>query len=79
MPRHVLVRPRLLAPVAATLGVALALGSGLPAAQAADPLPGIEGEGAPRDPYQIDSADDLRTVAGAINGDPGAYGGRPTG
>jgi predicted phosphodiesterase len=75
MPLPVLVRPRLLAPVAAALGVALALGSGLPAAQAADPLPGIDGEGSPRDPYQINSADDLRTVAAAINGDPGAYGG----
>lgn len=77
MPRPLpaLPRARLLAPVAAVLGVALALGSGLPVAQAADPLPGIEGDGSPRDPYQIDTADDLRAVAGAINGNPGAYGG----
>ncbi|MBF8184562.1 DUF2341 domain-containing protein [Nonomuraea sp. K274] len=75
MPSHVLLRTRALAPVAAVLGVVLALGVGLPAAQAADPLPGIDGGGTPRDPYQIDSADDLRTVAGAINGDPGGYGG----
>lgn len=75
MPPHVLSRTRALAPVAAALGVALAFGAGLPAAQAVDPLPQIEGDGSARDPYQIDSADDLRTVADAINGDPGGYGG----
>ncbi|WP_129783356.1 DUF2341 domain-containing protein [Promicromonospora panici] len=75
MSPHVLSRTRALAPVAAALGLALAFGAGLPAAQAVDPLPHIEGDGSARDPYQIDSADDLRTVADAINGDPAGYGG----
>ncbi|RBQ18332.1 hypothetical protein DP939_20925 [Spongiactinospora rosea] len=75
MHSHVLSRTRALARVAAALGVVAALGTGVPAAHAADPLPGIDGGGTPRDPYQIDSADDLRTVAGAINGNPGGLGG----
>lgn len=79
MSPHVLSRTRALAPVAAVLGVALALGAGLPVAQAVDPLPQIEGAGSARDPYQIDSAADLRTVADAINDDPAGYGERPTG
>ncbi|MEV0828496.1 DUF2341 domain-containing protein [Nonomuraea rubra] len=75
MRSHVLSRTRALARATAALGAVLVLGAGMPAAHAADPLPGIDGAGTPRDPYQIDSADDLRTVAGAINGDPGGYGG----
>ncbi|MEV4571338.1 DUF2341 domain-containing protein [Nonomuraea sp. NPDC049419] len=76
MQSHVLSRTRALARVTAVLGAVLTIGAGLPAvAHAADPLPGIDGGGTPRDPYQIDTADDLRTVAGAINGDPGGYGG----
>lgn len=36
---------------------------------------GVDGDGTTRAPYQIGSADDLRTVADAINSDPGSYGG----
>ncbi|TDE29540.1 DUF2341 domain-containing protein [Nonomuraea mesophila] len=81
MPSHVLLRTHTLARVTAVLAVVLtvvlafALGAGAPAAHAAEPLPGIDGAGTPRDPYQIDSADDLRTVAAAINGDPRGHGG----
>ncbi|MEV0611954.1 DUF2341 domain-containing protein [Nonomuraea sp. NPDC050404] len=75
MPSHVLSRTRALARITAALGAILILGTGLPAARAAVPLPGIDGDGTPRDPYQIDSPDDLRAIAGAINGDPNAYGG----
>ncbi|MEU6717002.1 hypothetical protein ABZ897_36540 [Nonomuraea sp. NPDC046802] len=78
MQPHVLSRTHALARVTAVLGVVLALGAGVPA-HAADPLPGIEGGGTPRDPYQIDSADDLRAVANAINGTRAATAVRPTG
>lgn len=60
--------------VAALAGALIATGGVAPAAIAAE-LAGIAGEGTARAPYQIGSADDLRTVAAAINADPGAYAG----
>ncbi|GGI09160.1 DUF2341 domain-containing protein [Isoptericola cucumis] len=61
--------------VATVLGAVLAVGGIVPAAHAADPIPGLDGTGSARDPYQIGTGDDLRAAAAALNDDPGAYGG----
>ncbi|PJJ63785.1 DUF2341 domain-containing protein [Compostimonas suwonensis] len=60
--------------VAVSAAVVLAVGGIVPAAVAAG-LPGLDGDGTTRAPYQIGSADELRAVADAINSDPGSYAG----
>lgn len=57
--------------VAALGGALLATGGVAQVATAADL--GLDGDGTTRSPYQIASADDLRTVADAINADPGTF------
>lgn len=61
--------------VATAVGGALIAAGALVPTVAVAAIPGLDGDGTTRAPYQIDSADDLRAVAAAINADPGSYAG----
>ncbi|WP_127818430.1 metallophosphoesterase [Microbacterium sp. CPCC 204701] len=61
--------------LSAAVGGALIAAGGLAPTAAVAALPGLDGDGTTRAPYQIDSADDLRVAASAINADPGSYAG----
>lgn len=70
-------RPRRWARLFAALaaGAMMAIGAVVPAVGAEESIPGVEGEGSKRSPFQISSVEDLRAVASAINTDPGAFAG----